>query len=43
MEWTAIAINRFAGGKSVEAWDLVDELCFLQQLGVVPTPTKIKR
>jgi predicted ester cyclase len=26
--WRAIAINRFAGGKSVEAWDLIDDYSF---------------
>jgi predicted ester cyclase len=36
MEWTAIAINRFAEGKSVEAWDLIDDSGFWQQLGLVP-------
>jgi predicted ester cyclase len=37
IEWTAIAINRFAGGKSVEAWDLFDDSSLWQQLGLIPT------
>jgi len=36
--WSAIAINRFAGGKSVEAWDLMDDSGFWRQLGVLPAP-----
>ena len=35
IEWLAIAINRFAGGKSVEAWDILDESSIWQQLGLV--------
>jgi predicted ester cyclase len=35
---TAIDINRFAGGKSVEHWLNMDTLGLLQQLGVVPMP-----
>ena len=35
---TAIAINRLAGGKSVEHWLEMDTLGLLQQLGVVPMP-----
>ena len=34
--YTAIAINRFAGGKSVEVWSVGDDLGFWQQLGVIP-------
>ena len=34
--WTAIAINRFDGGRSVEAWDLIDDSSFWQQLGLIP-------
>ena len=37
---TAIDINRYAGGKSVEHWLEMDTLGLMQQLGVVPTPTK---
>ena len=37
---TAIDINRFAGGKCVEHWLQMDTLGLLQQLGVVPAPTK---
>jgi len=36
--WAAIAINRFADGKSVEAWDLIDDSSYWQQLGVIPVP-----
>ena len=35
---TAIDINRFAGGKSVEHWLNMDTLGLLQQLGVIPAP-----
>jgi predicted ester cyclase len=38
VEWMAIAINRFAGGKSVEAWDLIDDPAIWRQLGVIPKP-----
>ena len=37
--WMAIAINRFEGGKSVEAWDLMDDPALWQQLGLIPSPT----
>ena len=37
--WT-IQIDRFAGGKFVEAWERMDTLGFMQQLGVIPTPQK---
>ena len=37
---TAIDINRLVGGKSIEHWLQMDTLSLLQQLGVVPTPTK---
>jgi len=36
VSWAAIAINRFEGGKSVEAWDLIDDSNLWQQLGVIP-------
>jgi steroid delta-isomerase-like uncharacterized protein len=39
--WT-IQIDRFVGGKCVEAWERMDTLGFMQQLGVVPTPGKGK-
>jgi predicted ester cyclase len=35
--FTAIDINRIAGGKSVEHWNTSDILGLLQQLGVVPS------
>jgi predicted ester cyclase len=35
--WAAIAINRFDAGKSVEAWDLVDDSSLWQQLGLIPS------
>ena len=34
---TGIVIDRFANGKTVEAWNNLDDLGLLQQLGVVPT------
>ena len=34
--YMVIAINRFAGGKSVEVWSVGDDLGFWQQLGVIP-------
>jgi predicted ester cyclase len=37
-----INIARIAGGKIVEAWERMDTLGFMQQLGVVPTPGKGK-
>jgi predicted ester cyclase len=37
--WT-VQIDRFAGGKVVEAWERFDTLGFMQQLGVVPMPKK---
>jgi predicted ester cyclase len=36
--WMAIAINRFADGKSVEAWDLMDDSGIWQQLALIPAP-----
>jgi len=35
---TAIDINRFVGGKSVEHWLNMDTLGLLQQLGAMPAP-----
>ena len=40
--WSALEIDRFAGGKFVEAWERFDTLGVMQQLGVVPTPGKGK-
>jgi predicted ester cyclase len=37
-----IGIDRMAGGKVVEAWDRMDTLGLMLQLGVVPTPGKGK-
>ena len=37
-----IEIDRVAGGKCVEGWSRMDTLALMQQLGVVPTPTKKK-
>jgi len=34
----AIAINRFADGKSVEAWDLMDDSSYWQKLSAIPVP-----
>jgi predicted ester cyclase len=36
-----ITITRYAGGKAVEAWDLVDNLGFYQQLGLIPMPQAV--
>lgn len=33
---TGIATDRFVGGKSVEHWEIVDQLGLMQQLGVIP-------
>jgi steroid delta-isomerase-like uncharacterized protein len=35
-----IEIDRYAGGKFVEAWERFDTLGFMQQLGLIPTPGK---
>jgi len=36
-----ININRVSGGKLVEGWGLFDQLGLLQQIGAVPTPTRV--
>ena len=33
-----MAIDRFEDGKSVEHWEIFDQLSLMQQLGVVPVP-----
>lgn len=33
-----VVISRFADGKIVEEWEVIDQLTFLQQLGVVELP-----
>jgi steroid delta-isomerase-like uncharacterized protein len=38
---TGITILRFAGGKFVEDWHLVDHLGLFQQLGVIPAPQPV--
>jgi steroid delta-isomerase-like uncharacterized protein len=35
---TGIEINRIAGGKIAEHWEIFDQLSMMQQLGVVPAP-----
>lgn len=35
---TGMAIDRFVGGKSVEHWEILDQLGMMQQLGVIPAP-----
>ena len=35
---TGIGIDRIAGGKIVESWDIWDILSMMQQLGVIPSP-----
>jgi predicted ester cyclase len=37
---SVIEIDRFVGGKIVEAWEMSDTLGMMQQLGVIPTPKK---
>jgi steroid delta-isomerase-like uncharacterized protein len=34
-------INRISGGKLVEGWGLFDQLGLLQQIGAIPTPTRV--
>ena len=36
-----ININRISGGKLIEGWGLFDQLGLLQQIGAVPTPTRV--
>jgi steroid delta-isomerase-like uncharacterized protein len=36
-----ININRISGRKLVEGWGLFDQLGLLQQIGAVPTPTRV--
>ncbi len=36
VEWTAVSIKRFAGGKVAETWICSDGLAVLQQIGIVP-------
>jgi len=38
----SIGIYRMAGGKLEEAWDKMDTLSLMQQLGVIPSPEKPK-
>jgi steroid delta-isomerase-like uncharacterized protein len=38
----AFAIDRVVGGKIVEEWGIFDTQGLMQQLGVVPTPKKVK-
>jgi steroid delta-isomerase-like uncharacterized protein len=35
---TGISIDRIAGGKIVESWEVTDDAGLLRQLGVMPTP-----
>ncbi|MBI3959291.1 MAG: ester cyclase [Chloroflexi bacterium] len=35
---SGIAIDRFKNGKSVEHWEIFDQLGMLQQLGAIPGP-----
>lgn len=35
---SGVIIDRFADGKSVEHWELFDQLGMMQQLGVIPAP-----
>jgi steroid delta-isomerase-like uncharacterized protein len=36
-----ININRISGGKLAEGWGLFDQLGLLQQIGAIPTPTRV--
>jgi steroid delta-isomerase-like uncharacterized protein len=36
-----ININRISGRKLVEGWGLFDQLGLLQQIGAIPTPTRV--
>lgn len=36
VEWTAVSIKRFAGGKVVETWICTDGLALLRQIGALP-------
>jgi steroid delta-isomerase-like uncharacterized protein len=36
-----ININRISGGKLVEGWGIFDQLGLLQQIGAIPTPTRV--
>ena len=38
IEFTAIVVDRFEGGKIVEHWSNMDNLSLMQQLGVIPAP-----
>jgi steroid delta-isomerase-like uncharacterized protein len=38
---TGVVISRFAGGKAVEDWELIDALTMLQQLGAIPAPERV--
>ena len=38
----SIGIYRMAGGKLEEAWDKMDTLSLMQQLGLIPSPEKSK-
>jgi predicted ester cyclase len=35
---TGMAIDRFEGDKSVEHWEILDQIGMMQQLGVIPAP-----
>jgi len=39
-EVTGIEMHRFADGKLIELWNIVDMLGILQQVGIVPSGTK---
>ena len=36
VEWTAVSIKRFAGGKVAETWICTDRLAMLRQIGAAP-------
>ena len=39
-EVTGIEMHRFADGKLIELWNIVDMLGILQQVGIIPSETK---
>lgn len=36
VNFSGIAIDRFENGRSVEHWEIIDQMTMMQQLGVVP-------
>lgn len=38
VKMVGISIDRFAGGKIVESWEVTDDAGLLRQIGVLPSP-----